>query len=81
MKTFDEAISEMLYESSGVMKTRPMMDRYGTLGAEILNDNKAIAVAKYFLEAAIVGEIGMADAIRFAFCQGVLCGIEMEKSD
>lgn len=79
MKTFDEAFDALLKDDAD-FTTREDMDRYKEIGLEILSSGKVDKWAHFLALKISRGELTQAMALRYSFGQGVLTGIEMEKS-
>lgn len=82
MKTFEEAFSTLVnLDGDGGAYETDEMDRFEQTGRDIVNTQEAHRMTKYFLHSMIEDKITLEEAIRYAFCQGVLTGMEMEKND
>jgi len=77
MKTFEEAYDSLIDKNFDPVRSR--MDKYEEVGIEILSSSKTTGLGDYFIQRVSDGRMSQMQAIRYAFGQGVLIGIEMEK--
>ena len=79
MKTFGEAFRSLTGDPKLEFNPKPAMDRYQEMADEIAASAEVELFTNAFVLAVSKREISVETAVRVAFGQGVLVGIEMEK--
>lgn len=79
MKTFEDAFAQLV----NVDEATPLeaMDRYSEISKQILRSEEAEKLSAIFETGVLQGAVSLRQALRYAFGQGVLTGIEMEKTE